>query len=168
MGLEVIVHQAPNEEFVTVNERLAITEDGEELVPEDDLRARWLFCTPGSRIKKADAERFGLLKGAKRAPATKQIEPQGDKSGPASPDTTVAPTDEAQAAADAANAVPSGNVAEVLEWVGDDVDRAALALSAENDRSRPRKSLVESLEAVVSGDADDGQDDDDQSLTPNV
>lgn len=41
---------------------------------------------------------------------------------------------------------PSGSTAEVLAWVGDDLDRARLALDAERNRPDPRKGLVSELE----------------------
>lgn len=44
--------------------------------------------------------------------------------------------------------VPTGTVDEVLEWVGDDKDRAALALEAEKS-GKNRKSLISELEELV-------------------
>lgn len=44
-------------------------------------------------------------------------------------------------------AVPSGTVAEVLSWVGEDHDRAVRALAAE-EAGHNRKSLVKSLSAI--------------------
>jgi hypothetical protein len=49
--------------------------------------------------------------------------------------------------------VPDGTVAEVLGWVGDDRDRAQLALDAEGERSGPpRRTLVAQLETLAAGD----------------
>jgi hypothetical protein len=45
--------------------------------------------------------------------------------------------------------VPDGTVAEVLEWVGDDSDRAVAALEAEEAADQPRTTLVAALEKVV-------------------
>lgn len=47
----------------TVQERLALTEDGERLVPEDSKEARWLYTIPGRTMSMADAIRFGLVDG---------------------------------------------------------------------------------------------------------
>jgi len=82
-------------EWVTATQRLCLTEDG-RLVPDTDPAARWLWCTPGQKVRRADAERFGLIGGkdadeasgkgeekpeakARRAVATKQRTPGGDK-----------------------------------------------------------------------------------------
>lgn len=46
-------------------------------------------------------------------------------------------------------ALPSGSIAVVLGWVGDDHDRAMKALEAEQAADRPRKSLVAALEAML-------------------
>jgi len=45
--------------------------------------------------------------------------------------------------------VPEGTVQEVLDWVGEDKDRAQKALDAESSRDEPRTTLVSALEAVV-------------------
>jgi hypothetical protein len=41
--------------------------------------------------------------------------------------------------------VPDGSISEILDWVGDDPDRAALALEAELDKESPRSTLVDKL-----------------------
>lgn len=59
-----------------------------------------------------------------------------------------------RAGADAAidpDAVPSGSVADVLEWVGDDLERAQQALDAEQERDTPRRTLVEPLTEMLDG-----------------
>lgn len=45
--------------------------------------------------------------------------------------------------------VPDGTAAEVLEWVGDDRDRAGAALLAETARDKPRTTLVAALEKLT-------------------
>lgn len=47
--------------------------------------------------------------------------------------------------------LPDVSVDEVLAGVGDDKEKAAAALQTEIARSRPRKTLVEKLEAVLAG-----------------
>lgn len=49
----------------------------------------------------------------------------------------------------ASNELPTGSVAVVLDWVGDDRDRAVEALAAERAQDKPRKSLVAALEALL-------------------
>lgn len=48
--------------------------------------------------------------------------------------------------------VPAGNVSEVLEWVGDDRERALAALEAEK-AGHGRKTLVAKLEELTTDDA---------------
>lgn len=45
--------------------------------------------------------------------------------------------------------VPEGTVAEVMQWVGTDVVRAAAALEAERAAASPRSTLITQLEAIV-------------------
>ncbi len=59
--------------------------------------------------------------------------------------------------------VPVGKIAEILEWVGDDQDRAAAALGAEQLDQAPRATLIAKLEAVLTAETDDDQTDDDDS-----
>ncbi|MEV0805738.1 hypothetical protein [Micromonospora sp. NPDC050200] len=46
-------------------------------------------------------------------------------------------------------AVPDGNAADVLAWVGGDVDRARTAASAEQGRERPRTGLLAELDKLI-------------------
>ncbi|MFG3709206.1 hypothetical protein ACGF7U_31370 [Micromonospora sp. NPDC047670] len=45
--------------------------------------------------------------------------------------------------------VPDGSLDVVLQWVGGDPQRAQAALDAENDREKPRSTLVEALERLT-------------------
>ncbi len=45
-----------------VTERLYLTGD-DELVPEGDPDARWLYAVPGKRIPLEEAEKYGLVNG---------------------------------------------------------------------------------------------------------
>lgn len=45
--------------------------------------------------------------------------------------------------------VPTGTVAAVLGWVGDDRERAARALEVESAAEKPRTTLVGALEALA-------------------
>lgn len=59
---------------------------------------------------------------------------------------------DAEAPADA-NAVPDGAVSAVLAWVGDDKDKAAKALEAEQAKGeRARSTIVATLEKLAAGD----------------
>lgn len=42
-----------------------------------------------------------------------------------------------------------GTVEDIKAWVGDDPDRARIALDAEDTRDKPRSTLVDSLRAVA-------------------
>jgi hypothetical protein len=44
---------------------------------------------------------------------------------------------------------PIGTAAQILRWVGDDPERAALALEREREEPKPRVSLVAGLGAVL-------------------
>lgn len=64
-------------------ERLWLTEDRSELVPDGDPRAAFLFCIPGQRLTDEDAQKYGLAddgEAKKRKPAeNKQADVQEDK-----------------------------------------------------------------------------------------
>lgn len=45
--------------------------------------------------------------------------------------------------------VPDGTIDEVLVWVGDDLERAALALADEVQKAKPRVTLVSRLEGMT-------------------
>lgn len=53
------------------------------------------------------------------------------------------------------DAVPGGTSAEVLSWVGEDVDRAQRALDAENERPAPRVGVVKTLTARIENQGSD-------------
>lgn len=48
--------------------------------------------------------------------------------------------------------VPIGTVPEILEWVGDDKDRARAALDAETATGSPRKGLSTKLNEILDSD----------------
>lgn len=53
-------------------------------------------------------------------------------------------------APDEVEAVPQDlTIRELLEWVGDDLDRAQRALDAEHDRPTPRKRAIADLEEML-------------------
>ncbi len=54
--------------------------------------------------------------------------------------------------------VPEGTVDEILDWVGDDSEKAQKALDAENEKSNPRKTLVSALEDALADEAAAGSD----------
>jgi hypothetical protein len=45
--------------------------------------------------------------------------------------------------------VPDGTAKDVTDWVGDDPDRAVLALAFEQARDKPRTTLVAALEKLI-------------------
>lgn len=47
--------------------------------------------------------------------------------------------------------VPSGSVKDIEEWVGEDSEKAQLALDAEAERDKPRTSLFARLEGLLAG-----------------
>lgn len=48
--------------------------------------------------------------------------------------------------------VPDGAIPVVMDWVGDDPERAALALEAEQEADEPRTTLISRLEALLEPD----------------
>lgn len=48
---------------------------------------------------------------------------------------------------------PSGTITAVLDWVGDDPERALAAMEAELDSARPRQTLLDRLDALSASDA---------------
>lgn len=47
------------------------------------------------------------------------------------------------------NVVPEGSEKDVLDWVGEDKERAGLALKVEQNHAKPRKGLVEKLQKLA-------------------
>jgi hypothetical protein len=60
MALQYVKLPSEDAGHVIATARLCLTEDN-RLVPDTDPDARWLYCVPGVPIKRADAERYGLL-----------------------------------------------------------------------------------------------------------
>lgn len=58
------------------------------------------------------------------------------------------PTPSLQSGLDPASEVPEGTINEVMEWVGEDQDRAQTALDAELT-DKGRKTLIDRLEEVL-------------------
>ena len=57
---------------------------------------------------------------------------------------------------------PGGNITRILEWVGDDENRAAYALEKEiEEGNNQRPTLVEALREILNDDDDDDDDEDD-------
>ena len=57
--------------------------------------------------------------------------------------------DSASTEQSAESSVPTGSVREIMDWVGDDKDRAQSALDQENSKDDSRVSLVRQLEAKI-------------------
>jgi hypothetical protein len=57
--------------WVEADEKLWLTADRERVVADGDPEAAFLFATPGKRVSREDAERYGLVKSAKAKGAAK-------------------------------------------------------------------------------------------------
>lgn len=68
MALKYVKDEEEETNVVTATARLCRTED-DRLVPESDPDARWLYCIPGQKIPRQEAERYGLLAKADTAEA---------------------------------------------------------------------------------------------------
>jgi hypothetical protein len=108
--------------YVVAQEAMWLNADRTRLVAADDPQASFLFSTPGKRISRADAIRFGLVKADKQ-----------DK----------------QEAAE--SPLVEGSVDAVLASVGDDKERAQEALAAEEAKPKKerRKTLIDGLKALI-------------------
>lgn len=51
--------------MIEATEKLWLTADKNELVPDGDPRAAYLFCTPGRLVSREDAQRYGMATGDK-------------------------------------------------------------------------------------------------------
>lgn len=71
---------------------------------------------------------------------------RGEDAGPTPEDTSIQLEGGAEPAASELDGM---TVDEVLDWVDDDPVRAAQALAHENDQDKPRKGVVEELEALL-------------------
>lgn len=54
-----------------------------------------------------------------------------------------------EAGAPDGDAVPTGSADHVKAWVGDDLERAQAALEVEEERDKPRSTLIAHLEAII-------------------
>lgn len=50
--------------------------------------------------------------------------------------------------------VPDGNVEDVMKWVGGNYDRAEIALLDEQEKDKPRRTLIDRLEKLLSEEED--------------
>jgi hypothetical protein len=114
---------------------------------QDDLRFYWNYrvCElPKGEIVTGDLAVYLLKEGT-------SVEPLDDEAralleGEAPEEPTPGP---------AAELDIDGTAADVLAWVGEDRERAAEALAAEQAKDKPRSTLVKQLEKLV--DADPGE-----------
>ncbi len=54
---------------------------------------------------------------------------------------------------DSSDGVPTGTIASVMSWVGDDKERAQQARDAETERETPRNTLLERLDNIIEDDS---------------
>lgn len=66
-----------------------------------------------------------------------------------------APKAEVYKEPDPETTVPDGTTKEVLAWVGNDADKAKLALDKEESHDEPRKGLVKELNSIIDDDEDE-------------
>lgn len=112
------------------------------LTLQDD-KGKWAEFTPAKRVVDGRDVAYGVL----RTDDAKQIERlraviKSKK------DTDLREVDDDEARN--RDEVPSGTVTDVLDWVGDDSDRAQRALDAERTKGdRARSTLVSDLEQIA-------------------
>jgi hypothetical protein len=75
-----ITEGSDQQHFVEVGERLWLAEDRETVVADGDAAAAFLLATPGTRLSREDAERYGLVKASKaKAADTSSEDPQAEQ-----------------------------------------------------------------------------------------
>lgn len=68
------------EPMIEATEKLWLTADKNELVPDGDPRAAYLFCTPGRLVSREDAQRYGMSSATGDKPEDEQDdEPDSDE-----------------------------------------------------------------------------------------
>lgn len=112
------------------------------LALQDD-KGVWAQFTPAKRVVDGRDVAYGVL----RTDDAKQIDRlRGAIKSKKDPDLREVDDDEARNR----DEVPSGAITDVLDWVGDDSDRAQRALDAERAKGdRARSTLVSDLEQIT-------------------
>jgi hypothetical protein len=117
-----------------------------EIASIDELNGGgWVVTTHDGQANELDAD--GLYVGPyvpPRLPST-----PATRSTPAVP--APAASEQPPAGGGQGGGVADGTEKEVLGWVGEDSDRAAAALAAEQAKDQPRKGLVGKLEQLLQG-----------------
>jgi hypothetical protein len=87
--------------MVEATEKLWLTAEKDELVPDGDERAAFLFCVPGQRVSQADAERYGMFKPDEpevdEGPADGEVEKSTEDDGQADETKAAEPAEDKQA-----------------------------------------------------------------------
>ena len=97
------------------------------------------------------AQTFGLAVSAlEGVVAPSEPDPQPQPEPEPQPDPNPEPDPDPAADEEQVDEYPQdGTVADVLDWVGDDPELAQAALDAEEDRSKPRVTLIDQLETII-------------------
>lgn len=149
MGLQVNTNGGTGQ-MVTVHEKIWLTEDGTELVPDGDERAARLFATPDMQIPAEEAEKYGLVDGRLKAgkhAANKMADPPANKGA-----VVTAPGQPFDPSAHTA--------AEVGEYLAKAEKHEALRVLDAEAEGKKRSSVLAQRDAVEQreqGDGGDGQ-----------
>lgn len=124
MALEMNSHRGTGD-TVEVDVKLWLTKDKDELVPDGDERAAFLYCTPGKRIPRAEAEHFAIGD----SPSSATAEPDSEANDGQDPEEADVPE-------------KSDEAAEQETEQADETDEAgeAKAQKAPANKSRSRRS----------------------------
>jgi hypothetical protein len=144
LNINRLKQEVPTGDYVSP-ERICVTAD-DEIVACDDPRAERLLVGEGSVLPRAEAERYGLI--GTPAAVDDDEDAQASVAGPE--DTEVV---EVQVGgAETPTEVLAGKVADVAARIATETDAGTLRilLETENGSGRPRKGVVEAIEARLS------------------
>lgn len=152
-------HRTANEQVSKLDDlKLRLVEAGATADEIADVKNAWNDDDPDNSFDAAERER--LLGMSDRQLRAEVLAARGENDFHTLTEEEQAQRDaeEAEAAAAAelhealkalAYDVANGTVADVIEWVGDDFDRAIAALAVELEAPQPRKGVVEPLAAMT-------------------
>jgi len=146
--------QSGTGQLVTIQQKLWLTADQDELVPDGDERSAFLFASPGDQVPVEKAEKFGLVDGALKAgkaKANKMADPPANKGAGGVVVDDGQPFD------------PSAHTAgEVVAYLAEAEKHEALRVLDAEGEGKKRSSVLAQRDAVEKrvqgdGDAGDGQ-----------
>lgn len=134
-------------------EDTATVEAGQDTPEVDGTETTEETAAPaGEPVAESDSAHGEPTEATEDAPVTEAPESDGGETS-VDPTESNETTDETDVVNDETEddeiPAPRAPIEEILEWVGDDLDRAAVALERENASSRKRQSLIDALTELL-------------------